>query len=76
MILRNKRIGCGLCEDNEFLDIYIEIVQSPSNGPFTEKHHIIPRFWYSLNKLPVMNGNNLVKLTYKNLFLAHYYLMN
>lgn len=75
MILRNKLIGCGLCEDNEFLDKYIEIVQSPSNGPFTEEHHIIPRFWYSLNKLPVMNGNNLVKLTYKNHFLAHYYLM-
>lgn len=75
MELRNKLIGCGLCEDNEFLDKYIEIVQSPSNGPFTEEHHIIPRFWYSVNKLPVMNGNNLVKLTYKNHFLAHYYLM-
>jgi len=75
MELRQKLIGCGLCEDNEFLDKYVEIVQSPSNGPFTEEHHIIPRFWYSLNKLPIMNGNNLVKLTYKNHFLAHYYLM-
>lgn len=75
MELRNKLIGCGLCEDNEFLDKYIEVVTSTTNKELTEEHHIIPRFWYAYYNIPVINGSNLVKLSYKQHFRAHYYLM-
>ena len=75
MELRNKLIGCGLCEDNEFLDKYIDVVTSTTNKELTEEHHIIPRFWYAYHNIPVINGSNLVKLSYKQHFRAHYYLM-
>ena len=75
MELRQKLIGCGLCEDNEFLDKYVEIVTSHKDNQLTEEHHIIPRFWYAFHNIPIINGDNLVKLSYKQHFLAHYYLM-
>lgn len=41
----------------------------------TQLHHIIPRKYYTYNKLEINNSReNLVNLLYKDHILAHYYL--
>lgn len=47
---------------------------SKIDDKFYEKHHIIPRFVYKMNNFDVDNSeSNLVKLSFKDHFLVHYY---
>lgn len=44
------------------------------NG-YTEKHHIIPRCYFNYYKIPIDNSKkNIIKLSYTDHILAHYYL--
>lgn len=65
--------------DNDYLKRYCFLIESNTRtqlrGRQTHKHHIIPRSWYKLTNSEVNdNLNNLVNLSKRNHFLAHYYL--
>ena len=79
MITKKELITSGLVLDNEYLSKYIELVTSSDYTEkipgLTQKHHIIPRFYYRDNGMPINeNADNIVYLTFKNHILAHYYL--
>ena len=77
--IKNKLISLQLVSDNNFLQLYCELV---SHNFFTEKqkyitqtHHIIPKCYYKQYELPIdNNSNNIVYLSAKDHMLAHYYL--
>ena len=65
--------------DNEHLNKYTQLVERNRRtsrfGANINAHHIIPRSWFKMKKLPVDNSlSNIVNLTYRNHVLAHYYL--
>ena len=65
--------------DNEFLDLYVRLVErntrTPQRARITNKHHIVPKSWFNINKKVVDNSiSNLVNLVYRDHVLAHYYL--
>lgn len=59
--------------DEKYLDLYIEICSCDDESGYTEAHHILPRsIWpekADFNKC----SENMVKLSYINHVLAHYY---
>lgn len=80
MSFKEKLLEIGLCIDNEYLDKYVELIDDNRNTKcekfITQKHHIIPRFYYKYSKMKVDNSHkNIVNLTYQKHLLAHYYLM-
>lgn len=79
MDLKTKLIELELVVDNIYLDKYLELIKSnisrTSEKHKTQKHHIIPRYYFIYKELPVDNcSDNLVNLLYKDHILAHYYL--
>lgn len=65
--------------DNEWLNKYCELIENNRNTKKekykTQKHHIIPKCYYNMNKIEIDNSKeNLVNLLYKDHILAHYYL--
>lgn len=75
----NKFIDSNLFNINTYLLAYTALVTirqlEPSLQNYTEKHHIIPRSYYKYFKSTIDNSKtNLVKLSYKEHILAHYYL--
>ena len=79
MNLKEKILSFGLVHDNEYLDKYVEIIERKS-APVKQigihnKHHIIPRFYYKINRIPIDNSTeNIANLVFKDHILAHYYL--
>ena len=77
MELKNKLLETGYFIDNKQLDAYIDIISASvvDKLDYTEKHHIIPRTYFKLTKQKIDNSTgNIVKLSYFNHLLAHYYL--
>ena len=79
MSLKEKLLLLNIVEDNEYLDKYVELIESnrkTKREKFkTQKHHIIPRYYYKKNNLEVNDSDsNCVNLLYKDHCLAHYYL--
>lgn len=77
--LKEKLLNINLCEDNEYLDKYVNLICNNSlekSEKFkTDVHHIIPRFYFKYNNLDCDNTyNNICILTIGNHILAHYYL--
>lgn len=67
--------------DNNFLDKYCELILANrltvKQKFITQKHHIVPRFYFKHNKLAIDNSSdNLVNLSHSDHLLAHYYLAN
>ena len=65
--------------DNQYLDKYVQLVERNARTPMrrglTNRHHIIPKVWFTLNGKEVDNNpSNLVTLNYREHNLAHYYL--
>lgn len=65
--------------DNEYLHNYSVLIErnrrTPRRGGQTHQHHILPRSWFKLTQEPVNNDlNNLVNLSHRDHFLAHYFL--
>lgn len=59
-----------------YFDKMLQLIKNPNplNEEYTERHHIIPRFIYKDNNLPIDNSDeNVVKLSIKNHILVHYY---
>jgi hypothetical protein len=79
MNLKERLLSCGLVHDNEYLDKYVEIINAKSFPTkqigIHNRHHIIPRFYFRTNKLPIDNSSdNIANLLFKDHILAHYYL--
>lgn len=87
-MLKTYLLSLGCFIDNEYLDEYLLLIERPisfSSTEYTEKHHIIPRSYYtsdyskdtstvdiSLND----SHNRLVELAYSDHFYAHWLLYN
>lgn len=77
--IKEKLLATKVVIDNEYLDKYVNLIESNLETKrtkfVTQRHHIIPRYYYKLNGLPVDNSkDNIVNLPYKYHFLAHLYL--
>lgn len=78
-LLRNKLINCNLCIQNNYLEKYLDIVINNSfKLPIkfkTEKHHIIPRFYFKQMNQSIDNSeDNICNLNYADHIRAHVYL--
>lgn len=67
--------------ENEYFSKYIQLVElnrlTKQQSFITQKHHIIPQYYFKKNNLPIDNSkNNIINLQYKDHILAHYYLIN
>ena len=76
MTLKEKLLNLGIVIDNEYLDKYVELVETNRNTKRekfkTQRHHIVPKHYYKLNELKIDNSkSNFVNLFYKDHFIAH-----
>lgn len=79
MTLKEKLLAFDLVEPNEFLEKYINLIENNRGTRKirfkTQKHHVIPKYYFKENKLELDNSSdNVVNLYYKDHILAHYYL--
>lgn len=77
--IKLKLLSSNLVVDNEYLDKYAMLIENNLTTKrkkfVTQRHHIIPRYYYKLNNLLLDNSkDNIVNLPYKYHFLAHLYL--
>ena len=78
-MLKEKLLSLELVVNNEYLDKYVELIESCKNNKSiktqTQRHHIVPLAYYKENKLDTDNSkNNLVNLYHYQHILAHWYL--
>ena len=78
--LKNKLLSLDVFLDNEYLDKYIELVESnfytKRETKKTQSHHIIPKCYFTLNSLDIdETPQNKVNLLYKDHVLAHCYIV-
>ena len=76
MNLKEKLLQLNVFEDNEYLDLYVSLIQSniyTEKQKFkTQRHHIIPRCFYRLHNMDIDNSTkNIVNLLFKDHILAH-----
>lgn len=77
--IRNILLDGNICEDNDYFNKYIELIESNILTEkviyVTQRHHIIPRFYYKDRNIPVDDSeNNIIYLKYCDHVLAHFYL--
>jgi len=77
--ITTKLLDLGLVINNEYLIKYSDLMennlQTKAEKFKTQKHHIIPKYYYKDKKISIDNSvNNLINLSYKDHILAHYYL--
>lgn len=77
--LKQYMMSLEFVQDNEYLDKYVDIIQSNRTTSYVKKksqrHHIIPAFYFKSKGYSIDNTEfNLVNLSYKDHVLAHYYL--
>lgn len=82
--LYNRLIDIGLVKPSQAAKDYVDLIAtgtpvsywSRDSSDGTEKHHIIPRYWYKVNKTSVDNTNiNVVRLSNEKHRKAHDLLM-
>lgn len=78
-MLKQKLLDLKIVEDNQYLDKYCQLVvanKKTLREKFkTQKHHIIPRSYYTQNNLPLDNSaSNIVNFKHSDHILAHFYL--
>lgn len=82
MDVKKILIAKELCNDNEYLNLYCDLIEKNINIVIDKKskyrynrHHIIPRYYYTYNNLETDNSNsNLIYLSFIDHIKAHYYL--
>ena len=78
LIKKEDLLKIDLFVNNNFLDDYINFINDKQlNDPIkykSQKHHVIPRFYYKENGLKVENKNNIINLVYSDHIVAHYLL--
>lgn len=78
--MKQKLLNFNLVINNEYLDKYVELIKKNNTTEketfITQEHHIIPKYYFKHNNLPVDNSvENRVHLRFSDHLLAHYYLM-
>ena len=78
LALKDKLINSGLCIDNQYLDLYTNIIVNNLNTPRikfkTEKHHIVPKFYFKYMKMACDNSElNIINLYNTDHIKAHVY---
>jgi hypothetical protein len=70
-------LDTGFFKNNNFLDKYVALFDEDySNTDKLEGHYILPKSYYWIKKIPVDNSkDNLKNISYKNHYLACYYLL-
>lgn len=76
-----KLKNLNLFIENEYFIKYVQLMSlnklTIPQKFVTQKHHIIPKYYFKKNNLVVDNSkNNIVNLQYKDHVLAHYFLIN
>lgn len=76
---KEKLLETGIFKDNIYLEKYLDLINknldTKRESFKTQKHHVIPKYYYEYNGIPINNDNeNCVNLLYKDHMLAHYYL--
>ena len=79
MYTKQYLMDIGLLFNNEYADLYTDLINrnlaTKAERCKTQRHHIIPKYYFKYNKLEVDNSSsNVVNLLYKDHLLAHYYL--
>ena len=79
-LIKQKLLTKELCKNNKFFDLYVDLIWENRNTQRekfkTERHHIIPKFYYKQQNLKLDNSdNNLVNLSYADHIKAHLYLL-
>ena len=88
-ILKNALISRGICEDNYYLECYLDLLEENASNSVGEKHHAIPLNCYPESRTRLTSNrryreklaeldeaNCLVMLTrYPDHYLAHAYFM-
>lgn len=70
---KEKLLATNCFIDNEYLDQYLELVNSSTTG--TEVHHILPRSYFKELEIKIDNSDdNLVKLSFADHCKAHWLL--
>lgn len=74
--IKQKLLDTNYFIDNEYLQKYIDIFSIPlNNSDRLEGHHILPKSYFAMTTKIVDNSpSNLRTITFKNHYLAHYYL--
>lgn len=77
--IRNILLESNICKDNDYFNKYIELIESNILTEkivyVTQRHHIIPRFYYKDRNIPVDDTkDNIIYLKYCDHVLAHFYL--
>lgn len=75
-MLKIKLLNTGMFIDNEYLELYIDLVLNHSCSTRikgkTHAHHIIPRCYFKHNNIDVDNSrDNIAHLMYSMHILAH-----
>lgn len=78
-VIYENLVSTDMFEYNDFFNSYYNLIIDNLDTECiknkTEKHHIIPRYYFKANNIEIDNSNtNLVNLSYKDHLLAHYYL--
>jgi hypothetical protein len=71
-------LNTGSFLDNNFLEKYLSIFEEPLNdSQKLESHHILPKAYFNMTNQKIDRSPlNLRTITFKNHYLAHYYLYN
>ena len=77
--LYNKLLSSNMFDQNKYLDKYVELMFNNINKiaekDLTQKHHILPQYYYKHRGLPVDNSSdNLINLPIYDHIRAHYFL--
>ena len=73
--LKEKLLDTGYFIDNSYLDDYVKLVTNYSTASYVERHHILPRAYYTLEESEVDNSeDNLVALSFADHCKAHWLL--
>lgn len=79
MNIKKELLTKHLVVENKYLNLYVSLIQKNLKqlkiSGKTQKHHIIPRYYYRDNALLLNSSRaNVVNLSYTDHMLAHYYL--
>lgn len=76
--LKSNLLNLGCFIENESFDKYCELICSNGDTPRikfkTQRHHIIPRYYFKYNGLSLVDKGNVVNLYSKEHIIAHWYL--
>lgn len=79
--LNEKLVSLGIFIQNDYFIKYLKLIKSNINNTeqkyITQKHHIIPKYYFKRMGLEVDNSKtNIVNLEFSEHVMAHYYLIN